>query len=133
MRADARRGRVRPGAEPRDAASAADRRPRGVRLGLHGHLHRAKAKAIASFSYWQSGLLTPMFLVAGTFFPLTGLPRWAQVLGNFNPLFHCVQLVRHAVFGFHGWADAGHLAFLVAFAMVTWRLAVRFMERRLIL
>ena len=93
----------------------------------------AKAKSIESFSYWQSGLLTPMFLVAGTFFPLTGLPEWAQVAGNFNPLFHCVQLVRHAVFGLQGWADAGHLAFLLGFALVTWRLAVRYMERRLIL
>ncbi len=93
----------------------------------------AKAKAIESFSYWQSGLLTPMFLVAGTFFPLDQLPEWAQVLGNLNPLFHCVQLVRHAVFGFVGWADVGHLAFLVGFALVSWRLAIRFMERRLIL
>jgi lipooligosaccharide transport system permease protein len=92
----------------------------------------AKAKAIESFSYWQSGLLTPMFLVAGTFFPLTRLPEWAQVLGNFNPLFHCVQLVRHAVFGFRGWADVGHLAFLIGFALLSWRLAVHFMERRLI-
>src|SRR4051794_3139115 len=93
----------------------------------------AKSKAIESFSYWQSGLLTPMFLVAGTFFPLTQLPTWAQVLGNLNPLFHCVQLVRHAVFGFTGWADVGHLAFLVGFALVSWRLAIRFMERKLIL
>jgi lipooligosaccharide transport system permease protein len=93
----------------------------------------SKAKAIESFSYWQSGLLTPMFLVAGTFFPLSGLPQWAQVAGNVNPLFHCVQLVRHAVFGFVGWADVGHLAFLIAFALVSWRLAIRFMERRLIL
>src|SRR5436309_493695 len=66
----------------------------------------AKSKSIESFSYWQSGLLTPMFLVAGTFFPLDRLPTWAQVLGNVNPLFHCVQLVRHAVFGFQGLADA---------------------------
>ncbi|MEA2428890.1 MAG: lipooligosaccharide transport system permease protein [Thermoleophilaceae bacterium] len=93
----------------------------------------SKAKAIESFSYWQSGLLTPMFLVAGTFFPLSGLPQWAQVVGNVNPLFHCVQLVRHAVFGFVGWADVGHLGFLIAFALVSWRLAIRFMERRLIL
>jgi lipooligosaccharide transport system permease protein len=93
----------------------------------------ARAKSIESFSYWQSGLLTPMFLVAGTFFPLDQLPEWAQVLGNFNPLFHCVQLVRHAVFGFVGWADVGHLAFLVGFALVSWRLAIRFMERRLVL
>jgi lipooligosaccharide transport system permease protein len=92
----------------------------------------SKAKAIESFSYWQSGLLTPMFLVAGTFFPLSGLPRWAQIAGNFNPLFHCVELVRHAVFGLRGWVDVGHLAFLVAFALVMWRFAVRYMERRLI-
>ncbi|GAC1321515.1 MAG: ABC transporter permease [Thermoleophilaceae bacterium] len=93
----------------------------------------AKVKSIESFSYWQSGLLTPMFLVAGTFFPLDRLPTWAQVLGNVNPLFHCVQLVRHAVFGLSGWTDAGHVAFLVAFALVSWRVAIRFMERRLIL
>src|SRR5438309_11429896 len=93
----------------------------------------AKSNKIESFSYWQSGLLTPMFLVAGTFFPLTALPTWAQVLGNFNPLFHCVELVRHAVFGFEGWVDVWHLSFLVGFALVSWRLAIRFMERKLIL
>ena len=93
----------------------------------------AKSKAIESFSYWQSGLLTPMFLVAGTFFPLDQLPQWAQVLGNVNPLYHCVQLVRDAVFEQLGWADVGHVAFLVAFALVSWRLAIRFMERKLIL
>ena len=93
----------------------------------------AKAKTIESFSYWQSGLLTPMFLVAGTFFPLDQLPTWAQVLGNFNPLFHCVELVRHAVFGLQGLEDLGHLAFLIVFALVAWRLAIRHMERRLII
>src|SRR5688500_13715633 len=93
----------------------------------------AKSKSIESFSYWQSGLLTPMFLVAGTFFPLDELPTWAQVLGHANPLFHCVELVRHAVFGLEGWEDVWHLAFLVGFALVSWRLAIRFMERKLIL
>ena len=93
----------------------------------------AKAKAIESFSYWQSGLLTPMFLVAGTFFPITGLPQWAQVVANVNPLYHTVELVRHAVFGFEGWADIGHLVFLIGFALLSWRLAIKFMERKLIL
>ncbi len=86
-----------------------------------------------NFNYVVSGVLTPMFLVAGTFFPLSGLPSWAQIAGNFNPLFHCVELVRHAVFGLHGWVDVGHLAFLVGFALVMWRLAIRYMERKLIL
>jgi lipooligosaccharide transport system permease protein len=105
----------------------------GLGWACFGIFIAAKAEKIESFSYWQSGLLTPMFLVAGTFFPLDDLPTWAQVLGNLNPLYHCVELVRHAVFGFEGWADIGHLAFLIGFALVSWRLAIRFMERKLIL
>jgi lipooligosaccharide transport system permease protein len=93
----------------------------------------ARAKSIESFAYWQSGLLTPMFLVAGTFFPLDQLPQWAQVLGNLNPLYHCVQLVRDAVFGIESTSDLWHLSFLIGFALVSWRLAIRHMERRLIL
>lgn len=91
-----------------------------------------KSKAIDSFSYWQSGLLTPIFLVAGTFFPLDGLPAWAQALGNLNPLFHCVELVRHSVFMNLGWGDIGHLAFLIVFALISWRVAIYYMERKLI-
>jgi lipooligosaccharide transport system permease protein len=93
----------------------------------------AKAKAIESFSYWQSGLLTPLFLVAGTFFPLSTAPQWMQVVGWVNPLWHCVELVRNAVFETLGWVDLGHLAFLVGFGLLGWRLAVHYMERRLIL
>ena len=92
----------------------------------------AKAKSIESFSYWQSGLLTPMFLVAGTFFPLDDLPQWAQILGNINPLYHCVELVRHAVFGFEGWVDVYHVAVLVVFGVLAWTLAVNRMRRKLI-
>src|SRR5207249_249380 len=34
------------------------------------------AKAIENFNYIVSAVLTPLFLLAGTFFPLTGLPEW---------------------------------------------------------
>ncbi len=46
------------------------------------------------------------------------------MLGHFNPLFHCVQLVRHAAFGWQGWADASHVAALIVFGVVMWRLAI---------
>jgi lipooligosaccharide transport system permease protein len=91
------------------------------------------SKSMESFSYWMGALLTPVFLVAGTFFPLSGLPGWAQTLGGLNPLYHCVELVRSAVFGFQGWNDVGHLAVLIVFALISWRLAIRYMERKLIL
>jgi lipooligosaccharide transport system permease protein len=92
----------------------------------------AKMKSIDNFSYVISAVLTPLFLVAGTFFPIDGLPEWAQVLAQFNPLHHLVELVRHAAFGFELGADTIHLAVLVAFGLLTWRLAVRWMERRLV-
>jgi lipooligosaccharide transport system permease protein len=92
----------------------------------------ARAKSIDSFSYINSAILTPLFLVAGTFFPIDGLPEWARVVAQVNPLHHLVELVRHAAFGFEGWVDVGHLGALVAFAALTWWTAVRWMQRRLV-
>jgi lipooligosaccharide transport system permease protein len=90
------------------------------------------AKSIENFSYIVSAVLTPLFLVAGTFFPLSGLPEWAQVLGNFNPLHHCVELVRDAAFGTGGWDDLGRVAFLIGYGLLTWRVAIYAMTRKLI-
>jgi lipooligosaccharide transport system permease protein len=89
------------------------------------------ASSIENFSYVISAVLTPLFLVAGTFFPLSQLPEWAQVAGNFNPLHHCVELVRHAAFGWQWW-DIGRVGALVGFAVVTWRIAIHAMTRKLV-
>ena len=84
-----------PPMDPRGGGHRPVRRGRAtVTTPSFGIFVAAKSKRIESFSYWQSGLLTPLFLVAGTFFPLEGLPTWAQVAGNLNPLYHCVELVR---------------------------------------
>jgi lipooligosaccharide transport system permease protein len=90
------------------------------------------SKSFENFNYIVSAVLTPLFLVAGTFFPLDTLPEWAQFLGNLNPLHHCVELVRHAAFGWEGWSDVASLAFLVAFGLVMWRIAIRAMTRKLV-
>ena len=87
----------------------------------------ARMNSIDNFSYVISAVLTPLFLVAGTFFPIDGLPEWAQVAAQINPLYHLVQLVRDAVFGFEPGADLIHLAVLVAFGLLMWRLAVRWL------
>ena len=90
------------------------------------------AKSIENFNYIVSAVLTPLFLVAGTFFPLDELPRWVQILGNVNPLHHCVELVRHAAFGFEGWTDLARLGALVIFGLAMWRVAIFAMARKLI-
>jgi lipooligosaccharide transport system permease protein len=97
-----------------------------------GALISALMKSIDNFSYVTSTLITPMFLVAGTFFPISGLPEWAQVAAWFNPLYSCVELVRHAAFGFEGWVDVAHLGILLAFGLVMWRLAIWATARKLI-
>jgi lipooligosaccharide transport system permease protein len=90
------------------------------------------AKSIENFSYIVSAVLTPLFLVAGTFFPISSLPDWAQVLANFNPLYQCVQLVRGAVFGMLGWDDLARLGVLLVFGLLMWRIAIHAMTRKLV-
>ena len=91
----------------------------------------AKMNSIDNFSYVMSAVITPLFLVAGTFFPIDGLPEWAQVASQLNPLFHLVELVRGAVFGFEA-VDLWNLAFLIGFGLVTWRVSIRWMTQKLI-
>jgi lipooligosaccharide transport system permease protein len=90
------------------------------------------AKSIENFNYVVSAVLTPLFLLAGSFFPLDQLPQWAQVLAELNPLHHCVVLVRHAVFGFHPLEDLARVGALVAFGLIMWRIAIHAMTQKLI-
>jgi lipooligosaccharide transport system permease protein len=90
------------------------------------------AKSIENFNYIVSAVLTPLFLLAGSFFPLTELPTWAQVLGNVNPLHHTVELVRSAVFGYDGWEDLARLGAIVVFGLIMWRIAIYAMTRKLV-
>jgi lipooligosaccharide transport system permease protein len=96
-----------------------------------GILISAVMKSIDNFSYVTSIVITPLFLVAGTYFPIENLPAGAEFAAQFNPLYHCVELVRHAVFGFEA-ADLFHVAVLLVFGFVVWRVAINRMEKRLI-
>jgi lipooligosaccharide transport system permease protein len=91
----------------------------------------ATVAKIDQFSYVTSLVVTPMFLVAGTFFPISGLPHGFRIAAEFNPLHQLVELVRAAAFGFEA-GDLLRLGALILFALALWRLAVRRMEDRLI-
>jgi len=86
---------------------------------------------IDQFSYVTTLFVTPLFLVAGTFFPIDDLPPGFRAAAQLNPLHHLVELVRHASFGFEA-TDLIRIAVLMAFATVLWRVAVRRMTARLI-
>jgi lipooligosaccharide transport system permease protein len=103
----------------------------GFGFAAAGMLIAALVENFDNTSYVQSLVITPMFLLAGTFFPIDQLPEWARVASWANPLYHCVELVRHASFGFH-LVDLAHVAVLVVFAAIMWVLAVWRLDKRLI-
>lgn len=104
----------------------------GFGFGLFGMWMSAIVPNIDSFNYIISAVLTPLFLVAGTFFPLDSLPAWAHAASQINPLYHCVELVRHSVFSRLGVRDLGHVLALMFFATAMWAGAVTFLRRKLI-
>jgi lipooligosaccharide transport system permease protein len=104
----------------------------GLGFAFFGMWVSAVIKTIDETTYITSVVLTPLFLVAGTFFPVQNLSPALQVAAQFNPLYHCVDLVRGACFGFVWPNDLYHLAVLVVFAIGMWLLAVRKLRVRLV-
>jgi len=91
----------------------------------------ASVAKIDQFNYVTALFVTPLFLVAGSFFPISGLPEGLQALAQINPLHQLVELVRGAAFSFET-EDLLRFAFLVGFALLTWRVAIARMRKRLI-
>ena len=76
--------------------------------------------------------ITPMFLFSGTFFPLTGLPLWAQYFALLLPLTHLVNLIRALSFGsFNSEALIG-CCYLIVFCIIIFPIAIFKMRKRLI-
>ncbi len=96
----------------------------GIGFAALGMLFATLSNTFDGLSYVVSGVITPLFLLAGTFFPLNRMPEWLRVVAWFNPLYHCVELVRHCAFGLHPGADLIHVGALVLFAVLAWRFAV---------
>ncbi len=104
----------------------------GFGFALLGIFLSSVVPSIDSFGYVISAVITPLFLLAGTFFPVENLPGWVTAGAQANPLFHCVELVRGAVFGFAGLGALVHVLGLVAFAVLAWIAATVGMRRALI-
>ncbi|MGI8712968.1 MAG: ABC transporter permease [Solirubrobacteraceae bacterium] len=104
----------------------------GFGFAAFGVLIAAVAKTIDNFNYVTSAVLTPMFLVAGTFFPISSLPHVLRTIAQVNPLYHCVALVRDVSLQTFATGDLLHAAVLIVFAVLMWRLAIWRLESRLI-
>jgi len=103
----------------------------GIGFAALGMFFGALVQTFDAFGYVISGIVTPLFLVAGTFFPLSRLPIWARDAAQVNTLYHCVELVRHTALGLRT-VDIVHVAVVVIFGLIAWRAAVWRTEARLI-
>jgi lipooligosaccharide transport system permease protein len=77
--------------------------------------------------------IIPMFLFAGTFFPVDRLPAWTHPIAWVTPLWHATSSVRQLTLGVPDWPEiAAHCAYLLAWVIAGLVLAVRSYRSRLI-
>lgn len=104
----------------------------GLVFGAVGMLFTGLVPNIEVFNLPVFLFITPMFLFSGTFFPLDGLPLWAQRVALAFPLTHLVVPVRALAFGHASAGLLWHVVYLAALAAVCTPLAVGRMRKRLI-
>jgi lipooligosaccharide transport system permease protein len=91
------------------------------------------APNIDFFNYPGFLFITPMFLLSGTFFPLTSLPEFMQVFAKaFLPLTHVVNLSRSLVTGNLESSPVISLVWIAAATLIFFVLSINLMKRKLI-
>ena len=69
-----------------------------------GMAYTSMVTNIEHYNIFFTGVLTPMFLFGGVFFPFSDLPDWAQVIGWCLPLSHLAAATRDLTLGtVDGW------------------------------
>ena len=93
----------------------------------------ARVENDTAFAAVQRFGILPMFLFSGTFFPVSQLPAFFEVLAYVTPLWHGVALSRGLALGtIDAGAAAVHVGYLVLWTAVGLVLAARAFRRRLV-
>jgi lipooligosaccharide transport system permease protein len=115
-----------------DAARARRRVPDGLRLRLLRH-HRGRDRRVdRELQLHRLGRPHAAVPRGRDVLPDRPAARLGRRAGQPQPLYHCVELVRHCAFGFEGLTDLWHVAALAVFAVALWRLAINRMTKRLV-
>jgi lipooligosaccharide transport system permease protein len=97
-----------------------------------GMAYTSAVRNIEQFNILFTGIITPMFLFGGVFFPFSQLPEWAQVVGWCLPLSHLAAATRELTLGGADWVTLAHVGFLVALLVVVFPFPARRMRRTLL-
>jgi lipooligosaccharide transport system permease protein len=87
-------------------------------------------RSFVDFDYVNLAIV-PLFLFSGVFFPLTRYPGWLQAVVRLSPLYQGVEVERRLVLGALDPTMLGHVAYLLAMAVVGISVASRRLGRRL--
>ncbi|MDP2674081.1 MAG: ABC transporter permease [Dehalococcoidia bacterium] len=90
------------------------------------------AWSISSLNYFFAVFITPMFWLAGVFFPVERLPEWAQTVAWWLPATHAVKVYRALTSGDLGWSHLGDVVWMVVVAAAFYVIALYSMRRRLV-
>ena len=97
-----------------------------------GMAYTSLVSNIEHFNILFTGVLTPMFLFGGVFFPFSGLPGWAQAVGWCLPLSHLVAAIRDLTLGGAGLGTLAHMGALLALLIVLFPFPARRLSRTLL-
>jgi lipooligosaccharide transport system permease protein len=102
----------------------------GYLFGAIGLIVTSYVKTINNFSFFLSGVITPLFFFSGTFFPIRGHHWIIDRPSDLLPLAHPIELSRALFRGQFTLAFVGHLVGLGVWVAVAHVIALRRMRRR---
>ena len=77
-------------------------------------------------------VVTPLFLLSGTFFPISELPVWGRVIAQATPLFHGVELIRQLTIYDLEPSAVWHIAYLATLLIAGTIVGIRNLEKRML-
>jgi lipooligosaccharide transport system permease protein len=104
----------------------------GLAFACAGMICTAIVPTIEVFNLPIFLFITPMFLFGGTFFPLSNLPHWAQIVAHTLPLTHLVELCRGVALGGFRSGLIYSFLYLSLWIALFFPIAIALMRRRLI-
>ncbi len=90
------------------------------------------APSMSSYNFLWAFIINPMFWFGGAFYPLDRLPSGLEILAQFLPLTHVVEINRGLIEGQLQWSHLGNFAVVAATAAAFFALALWSMRRRLV-
>ncbi len=101
-------------------------------FGAVGLVVTSYVRMINNFAFFTTGVISPMFLFAGTFFPVRGYSAIIDALTLVIPLTHPIELARALYRGQFEAMTLVHLVLLLAWVVALHAVALRRMQRRVL-